>query len=90
MNKKDLVEAVAKDARISKAAAGRAVESMMDTITSGLKNGDEVTLIGFGRFSVKKRAARVGRNPQTGEKINIKSRKVVKFNPGQPLKDAVA
>ena len=89
MTKKELVEEVAKDAEISQAAAQRAIDSMTANIKKSLKKGDHVSLVGFGRFSVKQRAARKGRNPQTGEELQIKARKVVKFNPGQPLKDAV-
>ncbi|MBU1059067.1 MAG: HU family DNA-binding protein [Proteobacteria bacterium] len=89
MTKKELVEEVAKDAKISQAAALRAVDSMTNTIQRGLKQGDRVALIGFGSFSVKERAARVGRNPQTGEEIQIKAKKVVKFSPGQVLKGSV-
>ncbi|HIQ37397.1 MAG TPA: HU family DNA-binding protein [Desulfocapsa sulfexigens] len=88
MNKKDIIEAVADQARISPTQAKVAVETMTATIKKGLKTDHRVALVGFGSFSVKKRAARNGRNPQTGEVIKIKARKVVKFNPGQPLKDA--
>ncbi len=89
MNKQDIIEEVAKKAGISKAAAGRAVETMTETIKKGLKKNERVSLIGFGSFSVRKRNARKGRNPQTGEVIDIKARKVVRFSPGQPLKDAI-
>ncbi|AGF80110.1 bacterial nucleoid DNA-binding protein (plasmid) [Desulfocapsa sulfexigens DSM 10523] len=89
MTKKELVEEVAKDAKISQAAALLAVDSMTRNIMKGLKKGDHVSLVGFGRFSVKERAARKGRNPQTGKEIQIQARKVVRFTPGQPLKDAV-
>lgn len=89
MTKQQLAEAMAKDAEISKDAALKAIDSMTANIKKSLKKGDHVSLIGFGRFSVKQRAARKGRNPQTGEEIQIKARKVVKFSPGQPFKDAV-
>jgi DNA-binding protein HU-beta len=89
MNKNEIVEAVAKDACISKAAANRVIDSFMDTIKKGLKKKEKISLVGFGSFSVKERAARVGRNPQTGEDLEIKARQVVKFSPGQPLKDFI-
>lgn len=89
MNKQDIIEEVAKKAGISKTAAGRAVETMTGAIKKGLKKNERVSLVGFGSFSVRKRNARKGRNPQTGEVIDIKARKVVRFSPGQPLKDAI-
>lgn len=89
MNKSELIEAIAKDADISKAAAGRALDSAIATITKSLKKGDDVTLVGFGSFAVTKRAARTGRNPQTGATIKIKAAKIPKFRPGKALKDAV-
>ena len=89
MNKSDLVEAIATSADISKAAAGRALDGMLEAIKKSLKKGDEVTLVGFGSFSVEKRAARKGRNPQTGAEITIKAAKVPKFRAGKGLKDAV-
>ena len=89
MTKQQLAEQMAKDAKISKAAALKAVDSMTATITKGLKSGDHVSLIGFGRFSVKQRAARKGRNPKTGEELQIKAKKVVKFSPGKSLNDAI-
>lgn len=89
MNKTELIEAIAKDADISKAAAGRVVDSMTDTITGALKKGDSVTLIGFGTFKVNNRAARTGRNPQTGKELKIAARKAPGFTAGKGLKDAL-
>ena len=89
MNKSELVEAIAKSADISKASAGRALDAALDAIKTALKNGDEVSLVGFGLFCVDERAARVGRNPSTGEAITIKAAKVPKFRAGKGLKDAV-
>ncbi len=89
MNKSDLVEAIAKSADISKAAAARALDSTIESITKALKKGDTVSLVGFGTFKVGKRAARNGRNPRTGETIKIKAAKVPKFSAGKGLKDAV-
>lgn len=89
MTKEDIVEKMAKDADISKAAAGKALNSFMDVVKKAVKKGDKVGLVGFGTFSVAKRAARKGRNPQTGETIKIKAAKVPKFTAGQGLKDAV-
>ncbi len=89
MNKSELIDAIAKSADISKAAAGRALDATMDTIKMALKNGDTVNLVGFGTFKVGERAARTGRNPQTGAEIKIKAAKVPKFSVGKGLKDAV-
>ena len=89
MNKTELIEHVAKSADISKAAAGRALDSMIGAVKSTLKKGGTVTVVGFGTFAVTKRASRAGRNPRTGETIKIKSAKVPKFRPGKALKDAV-
>ncbi|MDD5300998.1 MAG: HU family DNA-binding protein [Gallionella sp.] len=89
MNKSDLVDAIAKSADISKAAAGRALDATVESIKKALKKGDTVSLIGFGTFKVGKRAARNGRNPRTGETIKIKAAKVPKFSAGKGLKDAV-
>jgi len=89
VNKSDLVDAIAKSADISKAAAGRALDATVDTIKKALKKGDTVSLVGFGTFKVGKRAARNGRNPRTGETIKIKAAKVPKFTAGKGLKDAV-
>lgn len=89
MNKSELIDAVAAAADLSKAAAGRALDAMVDTVTDALKEGDQVVLVGFGTFSVKERAARTGRNPQTGEPIEISAAKVPSFKAGKALKDAV-
>jgi len=90
MNKGDLVEKVAKDCDISKAAAEKAINSVMDAILEAMSAGDKVTLVGFGTFSVAERAAREGRNPQSGKAIKIPAKKVVKFKVGSKLADAVS
>ena len=87
MNKTELVEHIAKHSDISKAAATRALESLVDAVKKTLKKGGTVSLVGFGSFSVGKRAARTGRNPRTGAAIKIKAAKVPKFRPGKTLKD---
>ncbi|MCZ4408434.1 HU family DNA-binding protein [Cryomorphaceae bacterium 1068] len=89
MNKAELVEAMAADAGLSKADAKKALDGFINTTTSALKKGDRVALVGFGSFSVSTRAARKGRNPQTGKEINIKAKKVVKFKAGADLSDKV-
>lgn len=89
MNKSELIDAIADSADISKAAAGRAVDAVVESVTNALKSGDQVTLIGFGTFSVKDRAARTGRNPQTGAEIQIAAAKIPSFKAGKALKDAV-
>jgi DNA-binding protein HU-beta len=89
MNKNDLVAAVADSAGLTKADAAKAVDSVLDNITASLKKGKEVRLVGFGTFSVAKRAASEGRNPRTGEKIKIPASKRPKFSAGKALKDAV-
>jgi DNA-binding protein HU-beta len=89
MSKADLVEKIAKDAGISKAAAEKSVNSFIDGVKSSLKKGQSVTLIGFGTFSVGKRAARTGRNPKTGAVLKIKAKKVARFKPDAALKAAV-
>lgn len=89
MNKADLIDKVADEAELSKAQAGRAIDALFDTITSSLRKGKPVTLVGFGTFSVSKRAARTGRNPRTGETIRIAASKLPKFKAGKGLKDAV-
>lgn len=89
MNKGDLVEAVAKQTGLSKSAAQGAVDAVVENISKSLKKGQSVTLVGFGTFSVSKRKARTGRNPQTGEPIKISARKVPKFSAGKSLKDDV-
>lgn len=89
MTKAELVEKMAKDADISKAAAGKALDSMIDGVKKTLKKGNKVSLVGFGTFSISKRKARIGRNPQTGATIKIAARKVPKFSSGKAFKDAV-
>ena len=89
MNKGDLIEAVAKDLKESKAAAERAVNSVLKNMTKGLKKDKKVQLVGFGTFDVRKRKARKGRNPQTGETINIKASKTVGYKAGQALKGSI-
>ncbi|WP_144391390.1 HU family DNA-binding protein [Pleionea sediminis] len=89
MNKSELIDAIAAGADISKAAAGRALDATLDSITESLRKGDQVALVGFGTFSVKQRAARTGLNPQTKEKIQIPAATVPAFKAGKALKDAV-
>jgi DNA-binding protein HU-beta len=89
MNKGELIEAVAKDAGISKALAGKVLDSAIDAITRSLSKGDRVALVGFGTFSVSARKARSGRNPQTGKEIRIPATKVAKFKAGNKLVQAV-
>lgn len=89
MNKSELIDAIAESADISKAAAGRALDATVAAVTASLKNGEMVSLVGFGSFYVGDRAARDGRNPQTGKAIKIKAAKVPKFRAGKTLKDAV-
>lgn len=89
MNKSELIEAVAASADIPKAAAGRAVDAVVEAVTNALKAGDQVVLVGFGTFAVKERAARTGRNPQTGQPIEIAAAKIPGFKAGKALKDAV-
>jgi DNA-binding protein HU-beta len=89
VNKSDLVDAIAISAEISKVAAGRALDAAVDSIKMALKNGDTVSLVGFGTFKVGERASRHGRNPRTGATIEIKAAKVPKFTAGKGLKDAV-
>jgi len=89
MNKSEFVNAVADAAELSKADAARAVDAMIDVISKTLKSGDTLTLVGFGTFTVRERAARQGRNPQTGDTIKIKASKNPAFKAGKALKDAV-
>ena len=89
MNKTELIDAVAESADLSKADAGRAVDAVIASITKALKKGDTVTLVGFGTFQVRERAARSGRNPKTGETIKIDASKNPAFKAGKALKDAV-
>jgi DNA-binding protein HU-beta len=88
VNKTQLVDEIAEAADISKAAAGRALDAFTDTVTAALKDGDQVALVGFGTFAVRDRAARSGRNPQTGATIQIAAAKVPAFKAGKALKDA--
>lgn len=89
MNKSDLIGKIAGDAKITKVQAQAALNSFLDASTVALKKGDKVILVGFGTFSVAKRAARKGRNPQTGKEINIPAKKVVRFKPGSELSGKV-
>lgn len=89
MNKSELIDAIAAAADLPKASAGRALDAVVDSITDALKKGDPVALVGFGTFAVKHRAARAGRNPQTGATIQIKAANVPGFKAGKALKDAV-
>jgi len=89
MNKAELIEAMASDANLTKADAKRALDAFIGATSGALKKGDRVALVGFGSFGVTKRAARKGRNPQTGKEINIAAKKVVKFKPGADLSTIV-
>ncbi|WP_115718298.1 nucleoid-associated protein HU-beta [Gallaecimonas mangrovi] len=89
MNKSQLIDKIAAGADISKAAAARALDAFTDAVTESLKEGDSVALVGFGTFSVRERAARSGRNPQTGATINIAAAKIPSFKAGKALKDSV-
>ncbi|MCG1009088.1 HU family DNA-binding protein [Salinicoccus sp. ID82-1] len=89
MNKTDLINAVSDQADLTKKEAGAAVDAVFDTIQESLKNGEKVQLIGFGNFEVRERSARKGRNPQSGEEIEISASKVPAFKAGKALKDAV-
>jgi DNA-binding protein HU-beta len=89
VNKTDLIDHIALQADISKAAAGRAIDALIDGVTTSLKKGESVSLVGFGSFAVTKRAARSGRNPRTGATIKIKASKVPKFRPGKALRDSL-
>jgi len=89
VNKTELIEAIAASADLPKAAAGRALDAVVDAITEALKKDDQVVLVGFGTFAVKERAARTGRNPQTGKPIEIAAAKIPSFRAGKALKDAV-
>ena len=89
MNKTDLIDAVASEADVSKAESARVVDAVIDSITRALKKGDTVTLVGFGTFQVRERAARSGRNPKPGETIKIDASKNPAFKAGKALKDAV-
>jgi len=89
MNKSDLINAIAEESGLTKADAGRALDATLSSVSSALKGGDSISLIGFGTFSVKERSARTGRNPQTGETIQIKASKIPSFKAGKTLKDSV-
>ncbi|MBY8966778.1 HU family DNA-binding protein [Algiphilus sp.] len=89
MNKSELIDAVAASADLSKADAGRAVDATIEALTKALKKGDKVSLVGFGTFEVRTRAARTGRNPKTGAELKIKASKTPAFKAGKALKDAV-
>ena len=89
MNKTEFIEAVADSADVSKATAGKVLESVIETVGNALKDGDQVTLVGFGTFLVRKREARQGRNPRTGETIEIAASNVPSFKAGKALKDTV-
>ncbi len=90
MNKQDMIELIAKEAGITKVQAGKALNAMLDGITKSLKKGEKVGFVGFGSWTVRTRKARTIKNPQTGEKMKIKARKVPVFKAGAKLKDAVA
>ncbi|MFW6019762.1 MAG: HU family DNA-binding protein [Bacteroidales bacterium] len=89
MNKAELIEAIASEANMTKADAKKALDAFIKTTSKALKKGDRISLVGFGSFSVTKRSARKGRNPQTGKEIQIPAKKVVKFKPGSELSDMV-
>lgn len=89
MNKAALIEKMAGDAGITKSAAATAVDSLVDGITSALKKGQRVTIVGFGTWGISKRKARTGRNPQTGESIKIKAKKAVRFKTGKLLEQTL-
>jgi len=89
MNKTELIAAVAEKTALTKAASGKAVDAIVEAITEELKKGEKVTLIGFGTFETRSRAARTGRNPQTGKEIKIKASKAPAFKAGKALKEAV-
>ena len=89
MNKTDLINKIADHAELTKADAGRALDAVMDQIKRALKKGEDVSLVGFGTFVVRKRAARTGRNPRTGQQIKIKASKNPSFKAGKALKDAI-
>lgn len=89
MNKSDLINKVAEVSELSKKDATKAVEAVFDAISEALQSGDKVQLVGFGNFEVRERSARKGRNPQTGEEIDIPSSKIPAFKPGKALKDGI-
>ena len=89
MNKAQLIDAIAAEAKITKADAKKSLDAFVKATGNALKNGDRVALVGFGSFSVNERSARTGRNPQTGKPITIEAKKVVKFKPGSELNDSI-
>ncbi|PPI88405.1 DNA-binding protein HU [Candidatus Pantoea edessiphila] len=89
MNKSQLINKIALDEDISKSVVGRVLDALTCSISTALKSGDEVVIVGFGRFSVRNRAARIGRNPQTGQEINIPAGKIPGFRAGKTLKNAI-
>lgn len=89
MTKADLIESMAAGAGLSKTDAGKALDAAIDSIVSGMKKGEKITIVGFGTFSVTRRKARKGRNPKTGEAIDIPASNAPKFSPGRVLKDAL-
>ena len=89
MNKSQLVDKISESADLSKAAAGRALDSFIEAVGEALQSGDQVSLVGFGTFLLRERASRSGRNPQTGETIEIAAAKIPAFKAGKALKDAV-
>ena len=89
MNKSELIDAIASNANLSKADAGRALDGLIEAVTDAMKSDDQVTIVGFGTFLVRSRDARTGRNPRTGESIQIPASKVPSFKAGKALKDAV-
>jgi DNA-binding protein HU-beta len=89
MNKSELIESIAESAELTKAEAGRALDGFIKAVEGALKKGDSVALVGFGTYSVKERAERKGRNPQTGAEITIQAAKIPSFKAGKSLKDAV-
>ena len=89
MNKTELIDAVADEAEVSKAEAGRAVDAVITSITKALKKGDSVTLVGFGTFQVRERAERTGRNPKTGDAVALPGKHVPHFKPGKELRERV-
>ena len=89
MNKAELIERVAKDSRLTKAGATRAIDAVLDNVTKALKKGEKVTLVGFGTFGVSRRKARAGRNPRTGVPIKIAARRALKFTVGKDLKELI-
>jgi DNA-binding protein HU-beta len=89
MNKGDLISTVAKDVKVTKVQAAKAIDSVVDNITRTLKKGERTSLVGFGTFSISRRKARTGRNPQTGAPLRIPAKRVVKFTPGKVLKGII-